>query len=555
MKKALALMLSLCMILTLLAGCGGSEEPVADTPPATEDPVAINNINIAMGYQITTLDNAINTETGNNWILEHLYAGMFRNDENGIAQKELCEDFTISEDGLTYTFTLKDGIVWSDGTPITAQDFEYGMLRALSYGVDNAYSINEIVSYLKGAKEYNLKAIDAGAGFDCTVEDHSEVGYVALDEKTLQVTLNVPCAFLPSLMTSRAWVPVPKNTPQHDALWALEAGYPTSGPYTMTEVNANEKVVLTKSETYFNKDAVTMENITFWCMVDADAQALAFESGEIDVALGAASTAAEKYAGTENLWAVQDGTVYFIALNSASAGPESLKDVNVRRALALAIDKQALSEVLGADFYPMINGYIPHGAAGVSGDFREEGDADGYSLSYDPDTAKQLLADAGYTESNPLKISYKYSNNSLHGDVATMLESFWSAVGIEVELLSVEAGVYYDQIDQGDFELGRYADSIGSNAIRLLSFWSTENQVVAAVSDPVYDQMVAETLKLSDAAEFAAAMHELEDYLIEENVYLIPLFEITYAYLLADGVEGETLHGFYPYFGQCTVTE
>ena len=555
MKKALALMLSLCMILTLLAGCGGSEEPVADTPPATEDPVAINNINIAMGYQITTLDNAINTETGNNWILEHLYAGMFRNDENGIAQKELCEDFTISEDGLTYTFTLKDGIVWSDGTPITAQDFEYGMLRALSYGVDNAYSINEIVSYLKGAKEYNLKAIDAGAGFDCTVEDHSEVGYVALDEKTLQVTLNVPCAFLPSLMTSLAWVPVPKNTPQHDSLWAFEAGYPTSGPYTLTEINETEKAVLTKNENYFNKDAITMENITFWCMTDADAQALSFESGEIDVALGITAEAADKYVGTDTLWTVQDGNVYFIAINSASTGPESLKDVNVRRALALAIDKQALSEVLGEAYYPMLNGYIPHGAAGVSGDFREEGDADGYSLSYDLETAKQLLADAGYSESNPLKLSYKYSNNSMHGDVATLLQSFWSELGVEIELVSVEQGVYYDQIDQGDFELCRYADSIGSNAIRLLKFWSTENQVVAAISDPVYDQMCADTLQIADAAGFAAGMHELEDYLIEENVYLIPLFEYVNPYLLADSVEGETLHGVIPFFGQCTVAE
>lgn len=554
MKKLIALLLALCVTLGMLSGCGTNEEP-ASTPGESGEVAEVSNINVAMGYQITTLDNAINTETGNDWILEHLYAGMFRKDENGVAQKELCEDFTISDDGLTYTFTLKDDIVWSDGTPITAQDFEYSMLRALSYGVDNAYSINEIVSYLKGAKEYNLKAIDAGASFDCTVEDHSEVGYVALDEKTLQVTLNTPCAFLPELMTSRAWVPVAQSTPQHDSLWSFEAGYPTSGPYTLTEINETEKAVLTKSETYFGKDTITMDGITYWCMTDPDAQALAFETGEIDVALGITANAADKYVGTDNLWTVQDGNVYFIAINSASTGPESLKNVDVRRALALAIDKQALSEVLGAAYYPMVNGYIPHGAGGVSGDFRDEGDADGYTLNYDLEQAKALLAKAGYTESNPLKLSYKYSNNSMHGDVATMLQSFWTNLGVEIELISVEQGVYYDQIDQGDFELCRYADSIGSNAIRLLKFWSTENQVVAAISDPVYDQMCTEALQVAAAADFAAAMHGLEDYLIEENVYLIPLFEYVNPYLLADGVEGEVLKGFHPFFGYCSVAK
>ena len=554
MKKLVALALSLAMMLTVLTGCGG-EKTDGNADANTPQETSVDMLNVAMGFDITTLDNAINTETGNDWILEHLYAGLFRKDENGIAQNELCEDYTISDDGLTYTFTLKDGIVWSDGTPITAYDFEYGMLRALSYGVDNAYSINEIISYLKGAKEYNAKAIDAGAAFDCTAEDHSEVGYKALDEKTIEVQLASPCAFLPELMTSRAWVAVPQSTPQHDSLWSLSAGYPTSGPYTLEEINETEKAVLKKSETYWNKDSITMENITYWCMTDPDAEALAYETGEIDVALGVTANAADKYVGTDQLWTVQDGNVYFVAINSASTGPESLKDVRVRRALALAIDKDALSEVLGAAYYPALNGYIPHGAAGVNGDFRDEGDADGYTLTYDLDKAKELLAEAGYNESNPLKLTYKYSNNSMHGDVATMLQSFWSQLGVDIELISVEQGVYYDQIDQGDFELCRYADSINSSAIRLLKFWSTENQVVAAISDPVYDQMCADALQISDPKEFAQAMHGLEDYLIEENVYLIPLFEYVEPYLVSESVQGETLKGMHPFFGYCEVTK
>ena len=141
-------------------------------------------------------------------------------------------------------------------------------------------------------------------------------------------------------MCNRAWVALPQDTPQHDSLWSLEPGNPTSGPYVVSEINSTEKAVLTKSETYFNKDAITMDSITFWCMPDQDAQAMNFESGDIDVALSVTSSAADKYTGTDTLQVIQDGTSYFIVMNSGETGPEYLKDVRVRRALALAIDKQ-----------------------------------------------------------------------------------------------------------------------------------------------------------------------------------------------------------------------
>lgn len=551
MKKLVALLLVACMTLVLFAGCNSTEEEGSET----QDPnnTSTSSIDVALGAHITTLDHGINTETQNEYVLTHLYSGMFRKDEQGNVQKELCKDYTVSDDGLTYTFTLIDDAMWSDGTPLTAHDFEYAMLRALSYGVDNAYSIKEILDYLKGSKEYNQAAIEAGSDFDCTVEDHSYVGIKATDDKTLVIELEAPCTFLPSLMCNRAWVALPQDTPQHDSLWSLEPGYPTSGPYVLSEINSTEKAVLTKSETYFNKDAITMDSITFWCMPDQDAQAMNFESGELDVALSVTASAADKYKGTDNLGVIQDGTSYFIVMNSGETGPDYLKDVRVRRALALAIDKQAISDVLGSEYYQVLNGYVPHGAAGINGEFRDEADADGYTLTYDPETAKQLLAEAGYDESNPLKTVYKYSNNSIHGDVATMLQSFWAAVGVDVSFDSVESSVYYDQVDQGDFELCRYGDSVGSHFSRLLTLWTTGGQVVPAVSDPVYDEMAANAIQLADPTEYLQALHEMEDYLVEENVYLIPLFEYLTPYLVADGIQGITLNGVWPFFGYCTI--
>ena len=121
------------------------------------------------------------------------------------------------------------------------------------------------------------------------------------------------------------------------------------------------------------------------------------------------------------------------------------KNLELAPTLLKLKDKQAISDVLGSEYYQVLNGYVPHGAAGINGEFRDEADADGYTLTYDPETAKQLLAEAGYDESNPLKTVYKYSNHSIHGDVATMLQSFWAAVGVDVSFDSVESSVYYDQ--------------------------------------------------------------------------------------------------------------
>lgn len=557
MKRILAVVLTLIMVLALLSGCAGqtpANQSESDNTASAPDGIKTGGtIIIGQSAEPITLNPDGKTDGSMDIVAQNVFSRLLKTNNNEEIILDLATGYSVSDDGLTYTFTLIDDAMWSDGTPLTAHDFEYAMLRALSYGVDNAYSIKEILDYLKGSKEYNQAAIEAGSDFDCTVEDHSYVGIKATDDKTLVIELEAPCTFLPSLMCNRAWVALPQDTPQHDSLWSLEPGYPTSGPYVLSEINSTEKAVLTKSETYFNKDAITMDSITFWCMPDQDAQAMNFESGELDVALSVTASAADKYKGTDNLGVIQDGTSYFIVMNSGETGPDYLKDVRVRRALALAIDKQAISDVLGSEYYQVLNGYVPHGAAGINGEFRDEADADGYTLTYDPETAKQLLAEAGYDESNPLKTVYKYSNNSIHGDVATMLQSFWAAVGVDVSFDSVESSVYYDQVDQGDFELCRYGDSVGSHFSRLLTLWTTGGQVVPAVSDPVYDEMAANAIQLADPTEYLQALHEMEDYLVEENVYLIPLFEYLTPYLIADGVQGITLNGVWPFFGYCTI--
>ncbi len=546
MKKAYTMMLAAALAVTSLG-----------TTAAFAEEETSNELTVAVGSQFTTFDPALNTEIANNYVMTHMYSGLFRKDDTGVAVKELCDDYEVSEDGLTYTFKLVEDAVWSDGEPITAYDFEYSYLRVLSYGADNAWAANDMVSFIEGAAEYSERALEMGAEFDCTTEDHSSVGITAIDEHTLELKLINPCAYLPGLLSSNSWIPVREDfAPQHESLWAFEAGYPSSGPYVLTECNETEKAVIVKNENYMHADDITMDTINYLCMADQDAQALAYQTGEIDIALGISSETAMTYEGTDELWLMALPSNYFLAINSGEKGPEWAKDVNVRRALALALDKEIVTEIIGGSlFYPALNGYVPEGIAGIDGSFRSEGDADGYTLTYDPEQAIELLAEAGYDESNPLKITYKYSNNGIHGDVATMLQALWQAIGVEVEFACVESGVFYDQVDQGDFEICRYGYTAADSAIQFLELWTTSIQVVPAVDVPEFDQMIADARKLADPVEFNDALHAAEDYLVEENVYVIPLFNYNTPALAKEYVEGYTLSGTYPYFGNATIAE
>ena len=540
LKKAV-IAAAAALAMTACSASGSSAAASGSSAHAAE-------ITVALNAQFTTLDPALNTETINNHVLQSIYSTLFVKDADNVAQYGVCSDYTVSDDGLVYTFTLRDDVVWTDGTPVTAYDFEYAMLRALSYGADNAFAINNLNSFVAGAADYSANALAVGESFDCTVEENT-TGIKAIDDTTLEITLCTPCAYLTGLMASGAWTAVPQSTPQHDSTWSMTAGYVTNGAYTLDEFSENEAAVLVKNDSWYDADTITMDKITYQVMTDDNAQDIAFKSEEIDVATKVATDTALGYVDTDTLWLISTPINYFLAINSGSTGPEWAKNVNVRKALAMAINRDEIVSVLGAEFYPTIEGYVPYGMGGNDGDYREEGDATANHPQYDPEAAKELLAQEGYDESNPLTITYKYSNNGVHGDVATVLEQQWEAIGVNVEFAAVESGVFYDQLDQGDFEIARYGLSATDSPMQFLDIWTTGMQVVAAVDDETYNQMVSDAKYIVDSEEYINALHDAEAYLYDENVYVIPLFQNTSQYLVADGLKGYTMHGAYAWYG------
>lgn len=497
----------------------------------TASPVSIT---VGVGQQFTTLDPGLSTETVNRFALAHMYAGLYKKLEDGSVVPDLAAgEPEVSEDGLTYTIKLKDGLVWSDGEPITAHDFVFGINRNLTYGAENGFVTDKMVRYLEGAEEYL-------ADTEVDLETFSFAGVEALDDTTVVYHLKTPCAFFTGLLCGGGFLPLREDVAEAGfSEWAVEPGYPVTGAYVLDYCNENEKVVLTKNESFYDAENVTVDEITFQVMPDMDAQAAAFKTGDLDAALAISASIVSTYENQNELWNRPQQSVYSIDLNSGEKGPEALKDVNVRRALAISINRDEIVKAINAgDFYTPLYGYVPHGMKGAEGDFREEGDAKQLYQQYDPEKAKELLKEAGYDESNPLTLKYKYSNNSIHADVAQMLEQMWKAVGINVELDVVESGVFYDQIDQGDFDMSRYGLMCTNDPSEFLNQWTQAMQPVAAVADDTYDQMMTDVTKIVDRTEYMNKLHEIETYLVEEQVYVIPLFDFNEPALKKENLKG-----------------
>jgi oligopeptide transport system substrate-binding protein len=551
-KKVLSAVLTASMCMSFLAGCGNSgsgdsgsaqsketsketakeaDSSAAEKETEDEEPVSIT---VGVGQQFTTLDPGVSTETVNRFALAHMYSGLYKKLEDGSVVPDLAAgDPEISEDGLTYTIKLKEGLVWSDGEPITAHDFVFGINRNLTYGAENGFVTDKMVRYLEGAEEYL-------ADTEVDLETFSFAGVEALDDTTVVYHLKTPCAFFTGLLCGGGFLPLRADVAEAGfSEWAVEPGYPVTGAYVLDYCNENEKVVLTKNESFYDAENVTVDEITFQVMPDMDAQAAAFKTGDLDAALAISASIVSTYENQNELWNRPQQSVYSIDLNSGEKGPEALKDVNVRRALAISINRDEIVKAINAgNFYTPLYGYVPYGMKGAEGDFRKEGDAKQLYQPYDPEKAKELLKEAGYDESNPLTLKYKYSNNSIHADVAQMLEQMWKAVGVNVELEVVESGVFYDQIDQGDFEMARYALMCTNDPSEFLNQWTQAMQPVAAVADDTYDQMMTDVTKIVDRTEYMNKLHEIETYLVEENVYVIPLFDFNEPALKKESLKG-----------------
>ena len=526
MKKFASLLLAFAMTVGMLTGCGG------DSGTSSTGEAPAQEVTVAISSTFATLDPALISTTHMAHVYGNMGSNFYRTDANGVLQYDLGESMEKSEDGLTYTFTIKEGLKWSDGEPLTAEHFVYGIKRAIGYGPDNAYTKKNLVNFIAGAEEAANAAMD--------VADMTNVGVTALDDTTFQVTLSTPCPYFERIFSGNVTSPMrPDFALEHDSSWSVNGTYPSSGPMALESISPEEEAVLVKNENYWDAENVTLEKATFVVMTDSTAQVNAFRTGDIDIAMSVPSEVATNAEYEPNIVMPEKYVSnYFVLINSGpKAQVEALKDENVRKALALAIDKDTMLNILGGKANVRLDGYIPYGFEGVDGnDFRDEKSYGEFNL----EEAKALMEAAGYNENNHLKFEYLYSNSQFHADVAQILQQMWSQIYVDVELKSIEMGVFYDYIDNGDFTTCRYANNDSTDPLSYFQLFTTDSQNdgCQAITDPVLDQMVEEAYQITDHDEYIAKLHEIEDYFVEEKQYVIPLLTQNSVVLVQDGIEG-----------------
>jgi len=440
-------------------------------------------LKINLASEPAKVDPALNSSVDGACLAVNMFEGLYTYDKDGNLQPALAENTEISEDGMTYTFTLRDGLKWSDGTDLTAKDFEYAWKRAAApeTAADYGYMFDAIAKNADGA-------LDVVA---------SE------DGKTLTVKLVAPCAYFLDLAAFPAYLPVPQAQVEAAAgwetnpgAWAAEAGFVTNGAYTMTSWKHEESMVLTKNDNYWRADEVTIPEIDLMLSADDTAIFSAYNSGDLDFADTVPTNEIASIMDNPDFHVIDNLGTYYAAFNVNSPifeGKTVDQAIAMRKAFAILIDRPYIVETVGQTGQKVATSYIPAGMAdGNGGTFKENGAykfpvGDGYYPEEVQDAAIDeaiaLLEYAGFkfedgklSAETPLNITYLTNDGTSHIGVAQIMQQDFAEIGINMTIDKREWNVFLDERKQGNFDFAREGWLADFNdPINMLEMWTSDS--------------------------------------------------------------------------------
>ena len=540
MKRIVSLALAVLMCLSL-AACGGSSSAgnisdLSSATTATEASVAAApaaDVAQEMTFVLSDEPDGIDPTVTNNsfamYVLVNCFEGLVTYDASGSIVPGCAESWDISEDGTVYTFHLRDGLKWSDGTPLTANDFVYSIQRVLTPSTTAQY-YSMMSDYIKGAKEFYEGTATA-----------EELGAKALDDNTLEITLMQPTSFFIDLVSMWCYFPVQEATiAANGDRWTASAdSYICNGPFKMEQINLGEGYVLVKNENYWDAENVTLEKLTFRFILDTATALTAYESGDVDGIRSIPSADfARLVASNAGVQTVPNyGTVYY-NINCSKAPYD---DPLVRKALNLAIDRKTIIEnVVQIDAEPAYSFLAP--GYGVDGkDITADRGTFGLSETADVEAAQAALAEAGYPNGEgfpTLQLSY-YSNDTVKKVVEALAEMFKTNLNINVEISSNDWAIYYESVQTGDYEVGAMGWSADYlNPMSFLPLFKTGDSTnTAFYSNSEYDELVDKVMTETDAAA-AAELTLRADEIVSNDYACLPLYYKSNSYLMKDYISG-----------------
>ena len=515
MKKLLVCLLSLLMVIGLTA-CGSSNGGSGGSEGGSGE-AEIKTFTYSVGGEPTYMDPAKCGDSVTAEIHNEIWYPLFYLVEDGSTEYGDCVAYEVSDDGLVYTFHLDENAKWSDGVPITADQYVYGIKRCIGYGHAEVGYLTMITNYILNADTHLNQA----------VADMDDVGVKAVDDYTLEITLKAPCPFFVSLLPTQVFAALrPEIAPEKDSEWSSTPGYPTTGAFTPSKIDSANEYILEKNPYFAKADQVYYDRLVAKIMPSMEASQMAFKTGEIDYDTGADSSVVNDPSLADAI--VINGNVnYYMNVNCID-GLEALRDVRVRRAIQLGIDRSAFVTALDAgDVYYELNGFVPVGIPDYDGDFRTNADNDHKLVYTDKEAAKKLMEEAGYSETNRLALEYYYNQNSMHDTVSAVIAEQLKDIYIDVTLKTAELRTFFDDRSYGRYDLARNAFSADYmdpwNYLELMAIYDDSEEYGTHFGDETYDALLMESMELEGEARFAK-LHEAENYAIETACFNVPLF-------------------------------
>lgn len=451
---------------------------------------------------IKSLDPAKNTDVEGSDALRSLFEGLMIEDAAGNMIPGVAESHEMSEDGLTYTFTLRDA-KWSNGDPVTADDFVYAWQRVVT-----PETASEYAWYMELMNLQNATQIIAGE------MEPDQLGVVALDDKTLQVTLTTPTPYFLNTLSHTTTYPVPRAVvEEHGDAWVQPANLVGNGAYTLASHNLGVEIVFEKNPEYWDAENVVMQTVRGVTVNDNNVALTRYQAGELDrVQIPAGQYPRLSEASPEEAVSVPYGCSYAYVFNLSEKGPEALKDERVREALALSLNREVIvDQVLQGGQEPAYT--WTHWA--INGFAAPERGTKDMSQEDRMARAAELLAEAGYGPDNPVRLQLQYNTDDSHRLLAIAAQQFWRPLGIEIELNNVEWAVHTDRLQNQDFEIARYAWCADYNeATTFLDWFRTDGYNSGKWSNEEYDKLLVEARTAEDTTPL---YQRAEEILADEN--------------------------------------
>ena len=521
MNRKLILSLSLILVgIILFTGCSST------TSKSGEKILRSNN-----GSEPGSLDPALAQGTHESWVLENVFEGLMTFNEKGELVKGMAKDYKISDDGLVYTFTIRDDAKWSNGEPVKAEDFEFAWKRALDpeLAADYAYQLY----YIKGGEAFN-----SGEG---TMDG---VAIKSLDEKTLEVILESPTAYFLELTAFYTYMPVNKAMVESNPDWAKKPEtHISNGPFKLTTWEHNAKIIMEKNDQYYNAKKIKLDGIDLDIIEDQNTAWQKYDGGEYHILLDPPTSVVAQLRAEDSkelTLGAQVGTYYY----NVNPDVKPLNNVKVRKALSMALDRETIVRDITQGGQIAAEGVIPYGLMDEKG--KEFRDGVGNFIEYNPEEAKKLLeeglAEEGMTieDFNKEKIVLLYNTSESHKKIAQAVQEMWrTKLGIDIGLENVEFQVKLDREKAGNYDISR-AGWIGDYMDPMTFFdlwWSGSAFNDVNYNNPEYDKRILESKTLMDQKVRMQNMREAEKLLMDDMA-VIPVYFYTQPYVTKPGVKG-----------------